>query len=44
MHVFWFKDSITGHLKQVDALLIQLQKEVQFSLSSIDCEKKKSGY
>jgi len=40
MHVFWFKDSITGHLKQVDALLIQLQKEVQFSLSSIYCEKK----
>ena len=39
MHIFWYKDSITGHLKQVDALLMQLQKEVRFSLSSIDCEK-----
>ena len=39
MHIFWYKDSITGHLKQVDALLMQLQKEVQFSLSSINCEK-----
>lgn len=40
MHVFWFKDSVTGHLKQVNALLTQLQKEVQFSLSSINCDKK----
>ena len=39
MHIFWCKDSIIGHLKQVDALLMQLQKEVRFSLSSIDCEK-----
>ena len=39
MHIFWYKDSITGHLKQVDALLMQIQKEVRFSLSSIDCEK-----
>ena len=39
MHIFWYKDSITGHLKQVDALLMQLQKEVRLSLSSIDCEK-----
>ncbi len=41
MHVFWFKDSITGHLKQVDALLMQLQKETQFSLTSINYDKKK---
>ena len=40
MHIFWFKDSITGHLKQVDALLTQIQKEARFSLSSIDCDKK----
>ena len=40
MHVFWFKDSVTGHLKQVNALLTQLQKEVQFSLSSLNCDKK----
>ena len=40
MHIFWFKDSITGHLKQVDALITQLKKEVQFSLSSINCDKK----
>ena len=42
MHIFWYKDSITGHLKQVDALLMQLQKEVRFSLSSIDCEKNRA--
>ena len=41
MHFFWFKDSITGHLKQVDALLMQIQKEASFSLSSINCDKKK---
>ena len=41
MHIFWFKDSITGHLKQVDALLMQIQKEARFSLSAIDCDKKK---
>ena len=40
MHLFWFKDSVIGHLKQVNALLTQLQKEVQFSLSSINCDKK----
>ena len=39
MHIFWFKDLITGHLKQVDALLTQLKTEVQFSLSSIDCSQ-----
>ena len=43
MHVFWFKDSVTGHLKQVDALLTQLQKEVQLSLSSINCDKKNNA-
>ena len=41
MHIYWFKDSITGHLKQVDALLNQLRKEVVFSLTSIDCSKTK---
>ena len=39
MHIYWFKDSITGHLKQVDALLNQLKQELIFSLTSIDCSK-----
>jgi len=39
MHIYWFKDSITGHLKQVDALLNQLKQELVFSLTSIDCSK-----
>lgn len=39
MHIYWFKDSITGHLKQVDVLLNQLKQELIFSLTSIDCSK-----
>ena len=42
MHIYWFKDSITGHLKQVDALLNQLKQELVFSLTSIDCSKTKT--
>ena len=42
MHIYWFKDSITGHLKQVDALLNQLKQELIFSLTSIDCSKTKT--
>lgn len=37
MHIYWFKDSITGHLKQVEALISELAKNLEFTLTSIDC-------
>jgi len=41
MHIYWFKDSKTGHLKQVDALLNELKKDAKFVLTHIDCLEKK---
>ena len=35
MNVYWFQDSKTGHLKQVQALLDQLKKETELSLTTI---------
>ena len=36
MNVYWFQDSKTGHLKQVQALLDQLKKEIELSITSIN--------
>ena len=36
MDVYWFQDSKTGHLKQVQALLDQLKKEVELSITTIN--------
>ena len=35
MNVYWFQDSKAGHLKQVQALLDQLKKEIELSISPI---------
>jgi len=35
MNVYWFQDSKTGHLKQVQALLDQLKKEIELSITPI---------
>ena len=44
MHIYWFKDSITGHLKQVEALISELAKNLEFTLTSIDCSKINNAY
>ena len=36
MNVYWFQDSKTGHLKQVQALLDQLKKEIELSIIPIN--------
>ena len=36
MKVYWFQDSKTGHLKQVQALLDQLKKEIVLSVTPIN--------
>ncbi len=36
MNVYWFQDSKTGHLKQVQALLDQLKKEIELSIIAIN--------
>ncbi len=36
MNVYWFQDSKTGHLKQVRALLDQLKKEIELSITTIN--------
>ena len=36
MNVYWFQDSKTGHLKQVQALLGQLKKETELSITPIN--------
>ena len=36
MNVYWFQDSKTGHLKQVQALLDQLKKEIVLSVTPIN--------
>lgn len=35
MNVYWFQDSKTGHLKQVQALLDQLKKEIELLITPI---------
>ncbi len=42
MNVYWFQDSKTGHLKQVQALLDQLRKEVEISITPIHCSSQES--
>ena len=42
MNVYWFQDSKTGHLKQVQALLDQLKKETELSLITIKNSDQKS--
>ena len=36
MNIYWFQDSKTGHLKQVQALLDQLKKEIELSITTIN--------
>ena len=36
MNVYWFQDLKTGHLKQVQALLDQLKKEIEISITTIN--------
>ena len=43
MHIYWFKDSKTGHIKQVDALLSELKKSSKFLLTHVDSLNKKFG-
>ncbi|RPG40254.1 MAG: hypothetical protein CBD96_003005 [Gammaproteobacteria bacterium TMED236] len=42
MNVYWFQDSKTGHLKQVQALLDQLKKEIELSITTINCSNHES--
>ena len=42
MNVYWFQDSKTGHLKQVKALLDQLKKEIEISITPIDYSNQES--
>ena len=42
MNVYWFQDSKTGHLKQVQALLDQLKTEMEISITPINCSKHES--
>jgi len=42
MDVYWFQDSKTGHLKQVQALLDQLKEEIEFSITTISSSNQKS--
>ena len=42
MNVYWFQDSKTGHLKQVQALLDQLNKETELSITTINYSNHKS--
>ena len=42
MNVYWFQDSKTGHLKQVQALLDQLKKEIELSIITIDVTNQES--
>ena len=37
MNIYWFQDSKTGHLKQVQALLDQLKKETELFITPINC-------
>jgi len=42
MNVYWFQDSKTGHLKQVQALLDQLKKEIELSITTINYSNQES--
>jgi mitochondrial fission protein ELM1 len=42
MNVYWFQDSKTGHLKQVQALLDQLKKEIEISMITINVTNQES--
>ena len=42
MNVYWFQDSKTGHLKQVQALIDQLKKEIELSIITIDVTNQES--
>lgn len=42
MNVYWFQDSKTGHLKQVQALLDQLKKEIEISIITINVTNQES--
>jgi mitochondrial fission protein ELM1 len=42
MNVYWFQDSKTGHLKQVQALLDQLKKETELSITTINHSNQES--
>ena len=42
MNVYWFQDSKTGHLKQVQALLDQLIKEIELSIITINVTNQES--
>ncbi len=42
MNVYWFQDLKTGHLKQVQALLDQLKKEIELSITTINCSNHES--
>ena len=42
MNIYWFQDSKTGHLKQVQALLDQLKKETELSITAINHSNQES--
>ena len=42
MNIYWFQDSKTGHLKQVQALLDQLKKEIEISIITINVTNQES--
>ena len=42
MNVYWFQDLKTGHLKQVQALLDQLKKEIELSIITINVTNQES--
>ena len=42
MNIYWFQDSKTGHLKQVQALLDQLKKEIELSIITINVTNQES--
>jgi hypothetical protein len=42
MDVYWFQDSKTGHLKQVQTLLDQLKKETELSITTINDSNQES--
>jgi mitochondrial fission protein ELM1 len=42
MDIYWFQDSKTGHLKQVQALLDQLKKETELSITTINHSNQES--
>ena len=42
MNVYWFQDSKTGHLKQVQTLLDQLKKDIELSITTINDSNQES--